>query len=87
MTFLIFIVAIVWGALPAQFLVQTITSLVVVIIYLSGLAFSDVPKSRNATPTSPRLNPRCPDHLPHFSLSVAIILANSAGEPGSASPP
>jgi hypothetical protein len=43
------LLVIIWGALSAQFLVQTVTSLVVAIIYLSGLAFSKVAKSRNAT--------------------------------------
>src|ERR1700730_16384433 len=48
MAALIFVGAIIWGALSAQFLVQAITSLVIAVIYLSGLVFSKVSKSLNA---------------------------------------
>jgi hypothetical protein len=34
---------------PPQFLVQTVTSLIIGIIYSAGLAFSKVAKSRNST--------------------------------------
>jgi len=49
MAVLIFVWSIVWGALSAQFLVQTVTSLIIAAIFLAGLAFSKVAKSRNAT--------------------------------------
>jgi hypothetical protein len=49
MAMLIFVWAIIWGSLSAQFLMQTVTSFIIAIIYLSGLAFSKVVKSRNAT--------------------------------------
>jgi hypothetical protein len=45
---LIFIWSIVWGALSAQFLVQTVTSLIVAVIFFAGLAFSKVAKLLNA---------------------------------------
>jgi hypothetical protein len=48
MTTLIFIGGIIWGSLSAQFLVQTITSLIVTSICLAALAFSKVPKATNA---------------------------------------
>jgi hypothetical protein len=48
MTALILIAGIVWGSLSAQFLVQTITSLIIASISLAGLAFSKVPKDMNA---------------------------------------
>lgn len=47
MTVLSVIAGIVWGALSAQFLMQTITSLIVASIFLAGLAFSKVPKGMN----------------------------------------
>jgi hypothetical protein len=43
-----FVGAIVWGALSAQFLVQTVTSFIIAIIYVTGLACSKVAKSHNA---------------------------------------
>lgn len=49
MTALIFIGAVIWGSLSAQFLVQTITSLIIASVYLVALAFSkEVPKAMNA---------------------------------------
>jgi hypothetical protein len=48
MTALIFIGGIIWGSLSAQFLVQTITSLIIASINVVALAFSKVPKNMNA---------------------------------------
>ena len=42
MAALIFIAGLVWGSLSAQFLVQTITSIVLALIYLAALASSKV---------------------------------------------
>jgi hypothetical protein len=43
----LFVVALVWGSLSAQFLVQVITSLVLARIYAVALFSSKVPKSDN----------------------------------------
>jgi hypothetical protein len=45
---MLFIAALIWGSLSAQFLVQIVTSLIIVCVYLSGLLFSRVGKSLNA---------------------------------------
>jgi hypothetical protein len=63
MAVLIFLGAIIWGSLSAQFLVQTVTSFTIGIIYFSGLVFSKVAKSRNAT---------------GFAVSVAQVLLYGA---------
>jgi hypothetical protein len=63
MAVLIFVGAIIWGSLSAQFLVQTVTSFIIAIIFLSGLAFSKVAKSFNAT---------------GFAVSVAQVLLYAA---------
>ncbi len=44
---LIFIWSIAWGSLSAQFFVQTVASLIIALIFSTGLAFSKVAKSRN----------------------------------------
>jgi hypothetical protein len=49
MGIVIFIAAVIWGLLAAQFMVQAITSFVLAFVYLSGLMFSRVSKSLNAT--------------------------------------
>jgi hypothetical protein len=46
---LVFAVAVIWGSLSAQFLVQTILSFVIALLYLVGVAFSKVSKALNAT--------------------------------------
>jgi hypothetical protein len=48
MSALIFIVGLIWGSLSAQFLVQTVTSLLNALIYLAGLASGKVPRAWNA---------------------------------------
>lgn len=45
MTILGFTIALVWGTVAAQFLLQAITSLCIVIIYLPAIAFSKVRKA------------------------------------------
>src|SRR5260370_36827790 len=47
MTIGLFIVAIIWGSLSAQFLVQTILSFIIASIYLCGIVFSKVSKVTN----------------------------------------
>jgi hypothetical protein len=44
----LFFVAVLWGAASAQFLVQTVTSLIICFIDLSGLVFSRVSKKFTA---------------------------------------
>jgi hypothetical protein len=46
---LIFIGAVIWGSLSAQFLMQAIVSLIVSLICLAAVAFSRVSKLNNAT--------------------------------------
>jgi hypothetical protein len=47
MAIVIFSVAIIWGSLSAQFLVQVTTSLVVSLVYLAGIALSKVSRAMN----------------------------------------
>lgn len=47
-----FLVAVVWGSLSAQFLVQVVACLIISVVYLSGLLFSRVPKVLNAGGTA-----------------------------------
>lgn len=47
MNVILFVVGLLWGALSAQFVVQTVTSLCVATIYLSALISSQVPKRMN----------------------------------------
>jgi hypothetical protein len=47
MTALIFVGAIIWGALSGQFLVQTVTSLTIALVYLVAIFFSNVPRGMN----------------------------------------
>lgn len=51
---LIFVVAVIWGSLSGQFLVQVVTSFVVAAVCITATFFSKVPKSMNLTgaPTS-----------------------------------
>jgi hypothetical protein len=42
-----FIVGVIWGSLSAQFLVQVVTSLIVVFVYLAGVALSKVSRAMN----------------------------------------
>jgi hypothetical protein len=51
MTALLFLVALVWGSLSAQFFVQATTSLILSLICFSGLVFSRVSKALNAAGT------------------------------------
>jgi K+-sensing histidine kinase KdpD len=44
---LTFVVAVAWGSLSAQFLVQVITSVVVALVYITGIAFSKVARGNN----------------------------------------
>jgi hypothetical protein len=44
---ILFIGAIIWGSLSAQFLVQAITSLIIASICLAALALSEVPRDMN----------------------------------------
>lgn len=48
MATLIFIAGLIWGSLSAQFLVQTVTSLLNALVYLAGLASAKVPRAWNA---------------------------------------
>jgi hypothetical protein len=48
---LIFILAMIWGSLSAQFLMQTVTSLILASIYLAGVAFSKVSRTVNGAGT------------------------------------
>jgi hypothetical protein len=48
---LIFILAMIWGSLSAQFLMQTVTSLILAAIYLTGVAFSKVSRTVNGAGT------------------------------------
>lgn len=48
MAALIFIAGFIWGSLSAQFLVQTITSLIIALVYLAALASTKVPRAMNA---------------------------------------
>jgi hypothetical protein len=48
MSALIFIAGLIWGSLSAQFLVQTITSLIIASVYLAALASAKVPRTWNA---------------------------------------
>ena len=48
---LIFVLAIVWGSLSSQFLVQTVTSLILAAVYLTGIAFSKVSRIVNCAGT------------------------------------
>jgi hypothetical protein len=43
----IFIAGLIWGSLSAQFLVQTITSLIIALVYLAALASAKVPRAMN----------------------------------------
>ena len=52
---LIFILAIVWGSLSAQFLMQTVTSLILASVYLTGFAFSKVSRTVNGAGTAATL--------------------------------
>jgi hypothetical protein len=51
MRVLIFILAMIWGSLSAQFLMQTVTSLILASIYLTGVAFSKVSRTVNGAGT------------------------------------
>jgi hypothetical protein len=44
-----FIVGVIWGSLSGQFLVQVVTSLIVVFVYLAGVALSKVSRAMNFT--------------------------------------
>jgi hypothetical protein len=44
---ILFIGAIIWGSLSAQFLVQAITSAIIASIFLAALVFSEVPRNMN----------------------------------------
>ena len=48
---LIFILAMIWGSLSAQFLMQTVTSLILASVYLTGIAFSKVSRTVNCAGT------------------------------------
>lgn len=48
MTIFAFIAAAIWGSLSALFLVHALTSLIVALIFLGGLSFSNVSRSSNA---------------------------------------
>ena len=52
---LIFILAIIWGSLSAQFLMQTVTSLILASVYLTGFAFSKVSRTVNGAGTAATL--------------------------------
>ena len=45
----IFLVAVIWGSLSGQFVVQVVTSFVIAIIYLAGIPFSKVSRGMNFT--------------------------------------
>ena len=47
MVAVVFVSAVIWGALSAQFLVQAIVSLCIALLFLSGVAFSKVSKVMN----------------------------------------
>jgi hypothetical protein len=44
---LFFVVALIWGSLSAQFLVQVVTSVIVAFVYLSGIVLSKVRRAMN----------------------------------------
>lgn len=46
-TILIFVIAVMWGSLSGQFLVQTMTFVILTGVYLSGIIFSRVSKGIN----------------------------------------
>jgi hypothetical protein len=48
MSALTFIAGLIWGSVSAQFLVQTVTSLLNALVYLAGLASAKVPRAWNA---------------------------------------